>query len=227
MKACPSCAENIQDAAGRSQTQPRGRLKMEIPADAVIWPEPRKVPLTQLNPLMKRFAFLILGLALVEPSCGGNDTPTSPSTSSTAQIGGVWTGSTTLTAVNGGECVGALLQPAIGSVDQVTIAVTQNGGSATATVTSQGSGTSCSYVGTVGSSTFAFNATSCQVSSILGITCTNGAMRDMVLVADSFTGNVSGNTSNGTAASTWNVRVAGTATGVGILTSNSTFSVNR
>ena len=175
--------------------------------------------------------WVLAALSLVALNCGGDSTsptsPTAPSTPTIAQVGGVWTGTATLTNVTGGECVGTVFQLLVGTSDALTAAVTQTGSTLTATVTSQSSGTSCSYSGTAGTTTMTLNLTTCQVSTIVGIQCDGGFVRDIELFAGSITGTVSGNTASGTQAETWNVFVGGTGIGVGPLTLNSTFTMAR
>ena len=175
--------------------------------------------------------WVLAALSLVALNCGGDSTsptsPTAPSTPTIAQVAGVWTGTATLTSVTGGECVGTVLQSAVGSADSFTAAVTQTGSTLSATITSQSSGLSCSYSGTAGSNTVTLNLTTCQVDTLLDVQCAGGVLRDMQLIAEGITGTVSGNTVSGTTAETWNVFIAGTTVGVGPLTLNSTFTMAR
>lgn len=137
----------------------------------------------------------------------------------------MWTGSATLNSVTGGGCIGAALQAAIGSTTSFAVAVTQTGSSLTATVTEAGS--SCSYSGSVGTSTVVLNLTTCEIGSLLGAQCPNGALRDVMVVSGALTGSVSGNRITGTATDMFNIFVAGTSTGAGALTSSYSFQVTR
>lgn len=170
----------------------------------------------------------VVGLACLSLQCGGGDkNPTAPSTPSVVQVAGVWIGTATANSVTGGGCVGSALQVLVGVTDSYTASINQTGSSLTATVTTQQAGTSCSYSGTAGSSTVSLNMTSCQIDVLLGVQCPNGSARDLRLVAGAVTGSVNGTSMTGTAAETWNVFLAGTSTGAGVLTLNSSFSVTR
>src|SRR5215469_18243326 len=83
----------------------------------------------------------VLG-AIVLASCA-SPPPTAPSA---GQVAGAWIANSTLTAVSGGECVGADLGNAIGRRD-VFLTALAGESSMNATITSQGNGTSCAYVG--------------------------------------------------------------------------------
>lgn len=176
---------------------------------------------------MKRIAVIILSLLLF-PACGGGDSsPTSPSSSQVAQVGGVWNVTTTYTSVTGGECLAPALQTAIGTTDRGTMQITQSGSSLTATFTSNSSGGSSSYQGTAGASSIALNALSCTACNLIGATCSNGARRDFRLQTGGVNATVRGNTATGTGAETYNVFVAGTNTTVGTLIINSSFSATK
>jgi hypothetical protein len=156
--------------------------------------------------------------------CGGGN-PSTP-TNTTPQVGGNWTGTTTLTSVSGGECVGALLQGTVGSSAPVSVSVQQAGSSLTATIVSQSNGLTCSYSGSVSGSTVILSLTSCQANAILALRCGNGG-RDIVLIGSSITATLNGNALTGSEAETWNVFVAGTSTGVGVLSSGESFTLHK
>ena len=165
---------------------------------------------------------LTLILVFTVVSACGSDPPTAPST---VQVAGLWSGTSQITSVSGGECVGTLLQAAVGSPSTVTAAITQTGANLTATVTSQSDGTTCTYSGTAGSSSVSFNLTSCQVGSFR-VGCSNGAIRNISLFAGTLSASAGGNSLSGTSASSWNV--ATTLGGaVGVMTVNGSFSVTR
>ena len=168
--------------------------------------------------------WFLIAMALVAFACGG---PTTPSLPAIAQVAGIWNATARITAVSGGECLGSLLQSAIGTTDQFSAAITQNGSSLNATVTSKSSGSSCGYTGTAGSNSIVLNVSSCQSSDLFGVRCANGALRDMRLQAGAINATVSGSSGSGTAANTYNVFVAGTSSGVGILTINESVSMTR
>ena len=172
--------------------------------------------------LRRALALLLLsGLS----ACGGSGNPAAPS--GPAQVAGVWTGSLTMTSLTGGECVGSLLQSDVGTSAKFTATVQQSGNSLTATVTDDETGTSCTYSGSAGTTTISLNMQSCQVGAIVGIPCSNGALRDIQLVAGAITGTVDGNRITGTEAETWNTFVSGTATATGPMVLNGQFVINR
>jgi hypothetical protein len=130
-----------------------------------------------------------------------------------------------MTAVSGGECVGADLGSAIGRRDVFLTALV---GESTidATITSQGNGTSCEYVGTNSSGALALTMTRCQSARVINVACSAGGLRDVVLVsatlqarADSRVG-----TGSGSAVTVWNVVNSGTQQPVGTLNVTETFT---
>lgn len=166
----------------------------------------------------------IAAAVLILASCGGG--PNTPSAPQIAQIAGVWSGTTRSTTVTGGECVGAAIQSTIGTTNRVTLAITQAGSAINGTLTSQSSGVSCSYTGIAGSAAFTLNAAaSCQL--VYQLRCPNGALRDMILVADAFTINVAGGSGTGTEAETWTIRNSTTLASVGVLMITSAVSITR
>ncbi len=179
-------------------------------------------------PKLLRYS-VVVGLAVLGLHCGGDSTsPTTPSTPTIAQVAGDWTGTTTLTSVIGGECVGTVFQTMLGLPFPFTAAVTQTGSTLSATVTLDITATTCSYSGTAGSNTVTLNVTSCEVGgSFRRLPCAGGVVRDMQLIGGSITGTVSGNTVSGTLAEMWNIFVGPTSVSVEPLTLNSTFSISR
>lgn len=144
--------------------------------------------------------------------CGGS--PASPTTvklSATAQVAGVWAYRATLTSVSGGECVGALLQQSVGTVQAGTLQVQQTGASLSATLTNDSDGSSCSYSGTAGASSMALNASFCTSATINGIRCSNGSTRNMALQVASINVSLAGSSATGTSADTYNVTTTGNA----------------
>ena len=168
-------------------------------------------------------------LAALTLACGGDGnggSPTNP-TPQVAQVGGVWTYTSTLTGVSGGECVGAIFASSIGFTDSGTMQVTQTGSALTAVATSNSDGSSCRYSGTAGATTIALNWTSCDVGVLTGIGCPNGSIRDARLVTSGITANVVGTNASGTTAESWNILSSSTQAGVGVMTLNGTFSAQR
>jgi hypothetical protein len=155
-------------------------------------------------------------------ACSGS--PTAPSRG--AQVAGAWTTNSTLTAIDGGECVGATLQAAGGRRDIVDAAIQQTGSVLTASATSIGNGTTCAYTGTVSGGSVSLTMTACQAGRVNGVRCGNGALRDLQMMSSRITAtvNISGGvgTGPGTETSVWNVFVAGGATPLGALTLSAT-----
>lgn len=155
-------------------------------------------------------------------ACSGKDTPTAPAT---AQVAGLWSGTITQTGATGGECL-ALFQLGNGGTAGITLAITQNGTALTGTATSSGSGGTCTFNGTAGSTNLSLNVTSCQPAGY-SVTC-NGQLRDVYLAARSVTATISGNTLTGSAGDTWNVFARGTTTnGLGIVTVTNSLTLTR
>lgn len=172
---------------------------------------------------MKR---LILALTLLSAGCGSSD-PASPSAPATAQLGGVWRGTTRVSTVSGGECFASTFQTLVGSSKATSAAVTQSGASLSVVVTDSSTGASCTYSGTTGASAVVLTLTSCTASDTIGARCTSGAVRDIRLLTSSINATASGTTMTGTEAETYNVNVSGTSTGVGTLTITSAFTVTK
>jgi hypothetical protein len=150
--------------------------------------------------------------------------PAAPSAS--PSVGGAWLANSTLASVNGGDCVGTLLQSAAGSRDVFLTALKQTGSLLNATVTSQGNGTSCAYSGSSNGGAVRLSLSTCQTSRVPGVRCANGAMRDLQLVGETLTANVNTavGTGTGTDASTWSVLVPGSASPVGTLSLSANFT---
>jgi hypothetical protein len=169
---------------------------------------------------------------LLSVGCSGNDTPAVPSAPLIPQVAGLWQTVGRLSGASGGECVGSLFQASIGTPFSSTIAVSQSGSVLNATATSQSTGTSCTLAGTIGGNgAFVLNTTSCQAGSLYGVQCQNGSRRDVILLASAVNGMTStltnSTSASGTEADTYNVYVAGTTAGVGVLVLNSTFTMTR
>src|SRR5712691_4475632 len=117
-------------------------------------------------PMFKR-ACVVLPL-ISAMACGGSST-TAPTAPTITQVAGLWTASTTLTQVSGGDCVGALFLSSVGSPARYTLAVQQSGASLTATSTASSDGSTCQYTGTAGASTFQLNGTFCSAAIIKSV----------------------------------------------------------
>ncbi|MGH9202009.1 MAG: hypothetical protein ACRD2A_12335 [Vicinamibacterales bacterium] len=155
---------------------------------------------------------------LLSTACDKNSSPTSPST--TAQLAGTWSYNARLNSASGGECVGADFQAVIGATDSGTLTITQSGTSLTATQTSDvAGGGSCTYTGSVSSSSFTLNLTRCDGGQVLrDFPCSNGARRDIEFATNPIDGTVTGTSMTATSVETYNIYTAGTTTRVGTLT---------
>src|SRR5262245_48852695 len=155
--------------------------------------------------LMMRAFVLSTALCAVVAAVGCSETPVAPTQDPfTAQFGGAWSGSMTLSGVNGGECVGADLrgQTGAGSTpDQGSVDFSQVNGDLSATVRSSTTGLTCRYDGRAALASFAATAVSCDGSEIL-FQCSNGNSRILRLVGSTMTAQQNGGTANGVVAST-------------------------
>ena len=159
---------------------------------------------------------LALGVALlalvVSAGCGENVTATpaspTPTTSSPFAVSftGLYSGSTTLSDVSGGECVGADYgaQLLTAAPDIGTVTITQDRSDIRAVVRSATTGLTCRYEGNASLATFALTATACDVETIL-FGCSNGEARVLELVGSTMTANISGPTTEGVVATYYNV----------------------
>lgn len=175
---------------------------------------------------MTKMLVLLLSACVAIACGGGNDSPTAPSTPRVVQVGGVWTATSTITNVTGGECFASAFQSLVGRSGQETLAITQTGSSLSATATDDSSGASCRYEGTAGSSTITMNLVSCTASDVIGARCPNGASRDIRLLTGSINATISGTTANGTTAQTYNV-LGPFGSPVGTVTLNGSFNATR
>jgi len=141
------------------------------------------------------------------------------------QIAGTWTGTQTLTAVSGGECLGVLYSQFIGSSFPVTITINQTGASLSM------SNGGCSYSGTADASSFALESTAtctqpiqrdypCQIVD-------GGGTRDIAFTKETLSGTLAGNSLTINITETDAVLAAGTTRSVGTLTLTSTAQAKR
>ena len=161
-----------------------------------------------------RVALAVTCVALGAVACAG-PTPAAPSAS---PIAGAWIANASLAGASGGECVGADLQQAIGRRDRFLMALA--GGSAiNATITSEGTGTMCAYVGSNVNGAVNLTMTSCHSSRVLGVPCGSGGTRDLQLTAASLQATADSRTGTGSGVdrSTWSVSPAGSSQVLGTL----------
>jgi hypothetical protein len=174
-------------------------------------------------------AAVVLAVALSGAACGGGGSgnPAAPApTPAMAQAGGVWTGVNLSMSVAGGECVGAALALMADGKTAFTLDVTQNGSLLTAISTAPVSGVPTNYSGTASAGRISLTAAP-EAEWIRGFSCLNGVQRDVQSMSDTINMTVSDDTGTVTATQTYNVFIAGTATGVGTMTITSSFSVVR
>jgi len=121
-------------------------------------------------------------------------------------LGGLWSGSLTLTGASGGECVGNELRAAAAAgtaPDQGTVSVTQDGSDVAAIVRSATTGLTCDYKGTSSLNSFALSAVSC--SEEVFYQCADGSPRVLVPIGSTLTATQSGTTASGVVATSYNV----------------------
>jgi hypothetical protein len=176
--------------------------------------------------MLRKFAIGLL--AVLASSCGSSGSSTSP-TPTIAQVGGVWKGTERVTAVTTSECIGQTLSAAgiVGTSGTGTFQVTQSGATLNAVATSDSDGGTTNYTGTAGANSMALNFTSCNLCNVTNARCSSGALRDLIVQADSINATVTGNSMSGTEATTYNVVVAGTSIGAGLLVVNATFAATK
>ena len=131
----------------------------------------------------------------------------------------------TLTSVSGGACVGSALQSSIGSRDIFAALIQQSNTDLSASLTSQGNQTSCSYSGTATGTTISLSLSSCQAGRVVGVRCADGTRYDVQIVADRVTAQASSG-GPGTSTSTWNVLAQGSSVPVSVLTISAEFRWN-
>jgi hypothetical protein len=167
---------------------------------------------------------LALGTAILAviagTGCGENfavapPAPTAPTSSPFAvSFSGLYTGSTTLSNVSGGECVGAdyAAQIAAAAPDVGTVTITQERSDITAVVRSATTGLTCRYRGNASLATFALTADECDVETVI-FGCSNGQARVLELVGSTMTATMAGTTADGVVATFYNVFADSTEVG--------------
>jgi hypothetical protein len=171
---------------------------------------------------MARRLLVILG-CLLASSCG-SDSPARPSPA--PRVSGAWIGHSTLTSVNGGECVGSTLASAVGRRDIFSARIQQDESELAASVTYQGNRTSCLYAGSTQNAAVNLNVTSCPAGGVETFVCTNGSVRRLEIVSSRVNAQSNGGTGTGTDVMTMNVFAPGNTSPVGVLTVNAQFIWN-
>jgi hypothetical protein len=153
-------------------------------------------------------AVLIAG-GLVAAGCSTSDSDSNPAlipSPLVAQVGGVWTGSTTLSGVSEGECVGASLLAQLGRVDASALSMVQDGVQITAKLTSAETGLTCTYAGRATSNGVVLDAPTCSGEPTKRVVqCTNGTTRQLQVIGSSIAAAVTGGVLTGSVADTFNV----------------------
>lgn len=182
--------------------------------------------------IIRRMRSGLIIVALLAAGCA-SEWPTAPTPTplvrpAIAQMAGLWTITSRVTAASGGDCLGPTLQGLVGGNSiTLTAAIQQSGSDLSATITAPSTGVSCAYTGTAAASTFVLNARSCTASNAIGARCPNGAFRDLLLVTGAWTGSVIENGMSGSEANTFNVAISGSGAGVGTFNETRTFSGYR
>jgi hypothetical protein len=151
-----------------------------------------------------------------------------PATAPSApQITGAWLGEQRITAMTGGECIGAALQDQVGLPSQFHAAFTQDGSHVTATLDIDHTGDVCTFTGTLVGTTLDLTAADCSDSKLLGFRCPNGGLRDVRPKSASLHATLTGATIAGTALETDTVFAAGTSDPIDSWVIGSSFTLAR
>ena len=163
--------------------------------------------------------------ALLVISCSG--TASGPSSLTVDEpLYGVWIGKATLSAVGGGECVGATLQSAVSARDTFAASIRQDRTTLAATVAYQGNSTSCALAGAARKGVVSLEMTSCHVGRIEGFRCTNGDLRDLEMLSGRLNADARNGTGTGRDVTVWNVFPGGGHTALATLTLTADFRWN-
>jgi hypothetical protein len=159
----------------------------------------------------------------VVTGCGGSSSPSSPTTSN---VSGTWTGTETVTATTGGPQCLAEVQPIINVQDSLTAAIAENSGNLAATITSNRTGQVCTYSGTAGVNSMTLTGGTCT-PNLVQLTCSGNA-RDIYLSSRTFTGAVNGSTIAGTTVEQWDVFAHGDkSTNLGAIRTSGNFTFQK
>jgi hypothetical protein len=158
-----------------------------------------------------QFRFVLMAAlvaAAAGAACGETPAPSAPATSPfVTQFSGLWSGNLQLTAVSGGECVGAEFEQrrtTPSGSDQGTITITQEDSDVTAVIRSSTTGLTCSYNGNGSALTYSLSAVACNGTQVLH-QCSTGQSRVLEFVGSTMTGVVAAGTTTGTVTTTYNV----------------------
>jgi hypothetical protein len=201
-----------------------------------------------MTPSVRIRAVLFILAAAGSSACGADST--TPATASgpslfVAQVGGQWSGTSSLVNVTGlvgsnAECVGTdvaeRLRTSVLATEPVALSLTQDSASVSGRLTSASSGLSCAYKGNAALTSLAMDASSCD-APLLVVRCNRNPIdgservRDLKLVGSSLSGNIAGSSAGGritgTMTNTYNMFETGTSDGVASLVLNYSYSINR
>lgn len=172
-----------------------------------------------------RATLICAAAGLLFPACGGSTHVTAPSIPQV--VTGAWLGEQRITAMAGGECLGAALQDQVGLPSQFHASFTQDGSRVTATLDIDHTGDVCTYTGTLDGTTLDLTAADCSESRLLGFRCPNGGLRDVRPKSASLHAILTGATIAGTAVETNTVFTAGTSDPIDPWVITSSFTLAR
>lgn len=171
-----------------------------------------------------RAALICTPTAILFSGCGSATPATAPSA---PQVTGAWLGEQRITAMTGGECVGAALQDQIGLPSQFHASLTQDGSRVTAILDIDHTGDVCTYTGNLAGTTLDLTAADCSESRLVGFRCPNGGLRDVRPKSASLHATLTGTTIAGTASETDTVFAAGTSDPIDSWVIGSSFTLAR
>ena len=170
---------------------------------------------------MARFGVVsVSALLCVGISCGSS--PTMPS--GVISMAGTWTGTITLAAASGGECLAPTFASGIGTTGPFALSITQQGQQLGAELAP------CVFSGRIDASAFSLEATaiSCGNAVVRGVRCSDGvSTRDVAEVSQRISGTVNGNQTTMTMVDTTNVLLPGTSQIVGVLMTTRTIQASH
>jgi hypothetical protein len=159
--------------------------------------------------------------------CGSSSSPATP-TPSVPQVSGDWLGEVTVASLNGGECLAApLRKDLVGFPGQFMGSLVQHGSAVTASLDIDHTGAVCSYAGTITGSSLTLDMTGCTVPHGMPVSCPGGGTRDLVLLAERMTAEITAERITGRFSETDNILISGSTTSVGTLGTEGSFILMR
>ena len=155
-----------------------------------------------------------------------NGCNSSPTSSSTNNIVGVWLGTSTLATVSPtGTPVAQLLVSSVGQIKQISANIASPS-QTTCRVTYTSDGQYDDYSGTFSGSTFSLTGTYSSSAIITGVNA-GGVLYDIHLNTEVFSGTISGNNITGTIGASYNIVYSSNGAAAGIITTSETISLHR